>query len=668
MIGMTLTRQKVELALEILFFALIIAATFHTFVTGDFYFHIKTGEYIVTHHSLPMTDQFSYTVGGHPIVPYEWVHEVLEYLVYQNFGFLGVGIFSSLFLLIYIGIYRQILVEIFDLNFLSRVFLISVTVILNNPYWSERPQILAYCLYMVVLYVCLKRAFLNKNWLWLSIPSLLIWTNTHASMILGLSVLFGYSISYWIKKYRTSHKDDLKLAKDFSLYAIVGFIVTVLPPLGFGVYELLIKFFQNRTLISSFIDEWSPLYSDWQIFLTYAVIYVIALGSFIWVLSRKHPEKSGWTKNELLYLFLPLLPVVLFGLSGQRQSPFALPTLCLFLIPFIKKLHIRGLHRFAPAVLGGVLIVALIWSLNLFRGINTNDYKTGEQFYPKQSISFIQSDMKGNMLNDFGLGGYLLYRLGPDQKVFIDGRTEMYLPTLMTDAKGFADYKYTSEEDFLNYFNGVVKKYHVSWVILSSENFTVWRKLMHILYHQPNWHLVYFDDAGEIFATDDGVNAQTIAKHNMDVISPFQATVYKAGQEEKALEQFKSMQSRSPSSVALNSIGYILYGQKKIDEAKNYFIQAINYNPNSQTAIASRVNLAEVYAKEGNLNDAISMYQTALHMDSQRENAYLRLGQLIIQAGGSKQDAIAVWQAGIDHLQYDDGIKGKLQNLINQNQ
>jgi hypothetical protein len=34
----------------------------------------------------------------------------------------------------------------------------------------------------------------------------------------------------------------------------------------------------------------------------------------------------------------------------------------------------------------------------------------------------------GNLLNEFAWGGYCLWRLHPDQTVFIDGRAQVYLP------------------------------------------------------------------------------------------------------------------------------------------------------------------------------------------------------------------------------------------------
>jgi tetratricopeptide (TPR) repeat protein len=665
MFGMSLERLKLENILEVIFFILLLSISFHTFVTSDFYFHLKTGEYIVTKGSIPFIDHFSYTKLGQPIIPYEWLDEALIYLIYSNFGFLGIGIYALFFLGLFVLIFRQILAEIFKVNFIARIILIGGYCLLTIPYWTERPQIIAYCCFILTLYLILKRVILNKNWLFLTIPIFLIWTNTHASMILGLALFSSYAVAALIKYLRGKKREDFKEFKDLAIFGSIAFVMTILPPLGLSVYGLLWKFFQNRRLISSFIDEWSPLTTELELALVYISIYLLAVLSFLFVLWRKKEVKE---KEKLIFCFLPLLPISLFALSGERQAPFAFPALFLFFVPIFNSFQ-KKLPKLVPLVLAGILIAAFGFTSKSFYLINQTNYQLNQQFLlKKEGLEFIKNNLEGNMFNNFGDGGYLMDKLGPEKKVFMDGRTEMYLPEVMNDSKGFADYKYTSEEELLAYFNSVVDKYQISYAILPSTNFEIWRKLMHVLYNQPNWHLVYFDDSGDIFVKDDGKNDQTIKQYNMSAITPFQGTVYRNGQQDQALAQFQQMNSYSNSSVAANSIGYMLFAQKNLEEAKNYFIESIDYNPLSQTSITARGNLAEVYARQGDLNRAIDLYSRELQMDSAKGSAYVRLGELLIQTGHSKQDAIKVWQKGLENTQFDPATQNKLKQEIDNNQ
>jgi hypothetical protein len=53
----------------------------------DFWWHLKTGEYIINTHSIPRTDFFSFTNYGKPWVAHEWLSETIFYVIYSRSGF-----------------------------------------------------------------------------------------------------------------------------------------------------------------------------------------------------------------------------------------------------------------------------------------------------------------------------------------------------------------------------------------------------------------------------------------------------------------------------------------------------------------------------------------------------------------------------------------------------
>src|SRR5262249_12634826 len=54
---------------------------------ADFWWHLKTGEYIINTHSIPRTDFFSFTNYGKAWVAHEWLSEAIFYVIYSRFGF-----------------------------------------------------------------------------------------------------------------------------------------------------------------------------------------------------------------------------------------------------------------------------------------------------------------------------------------------------------------------------------------------------------------------------------------------------------------------------------------------------------------------------------------------------------------------------------------------------
>src|SRR5882757_8866974 len=52
----------------------------------DVWWHLKTGQYIAEHHSVPHVDPFAHTRGAEPWVPHEWLTEALVYELERGAG------------------------------------------------------------------------------------------------------------------------------------------------------------------------------------------------------------------------------------------------------------------------------------------------------------------------------------------------------------------------------------------------------------------------------------------------------------------------------------------------------------------------------------------------------------------------------------------------------
>ena len=59
----------------------------------DVWWHLKAGQYISEHRSVPHNDPFSYTRAGQPWVAHEWLTELFLYQLERMAGFGGLIIF-----------------------------------------------------------------------------------------------------------------------------------------------------------------------------------------------------------------------------------------------------------------------------------------------------------------------------------------------------------------------------------------------------------------------------------------------------------------------------------------------------------------------------------------------------------------------------------------------
>ncbi len=429
-------------------------------------------------------------------------------------------------------------------------------------------------------------------------------------------------------------------------YSLASFIITLLPPLSYKTYELLYLFFQKRSFIQNSISEWVPLPQLAERYYLYIFVIILAGLSLLFAVKK--------SRNKSLLLFLPLIPLSLFVITGVRQTAFAIPAIFLCMIPGIKLIKASPKNHFKT--LGTIALFALLtFGLILYRreavGI-VHDY-------PDKAMPFVRKNLRGNMFNEMHIGGYLLYQLGPKQKTFIDGRTDMFLPVVFPEFMNFATKTQTDDKTYLKEFNMLVKKYDVSWTILTTNRFTLSSRLGRIITNDPNWSLVYFDDSAKVYVKNSGPNAWLIKKYGFKAATPFGKSLYRPGFQSQAKDEYKSMCQRTKSAICLNALGFLLLEDQKVEEAEKYFREAIktyDYYP------APKMNLAEIELFHGNSEIAIKLYQDALNNDRSRSLPYLRLGQILKQAGRASE-ARDIWQQGIKESS-DFSLKQKMKSEL----
>jgi hypothetical protein len=105
---------------------------------------------------------------------------------------------------------------------------------------------------------------------------------------------------------------------------------------------------------------------------------------------------------------------------------------------------------------------------------------------PAQAASFLlQHPPPGSMWNAYDYGGYLIYRLWPEQKVFIDGRLEtVYTPEFFLD--------YIRARRLPAKFDDFVTRYDIGYVVIRPNGELPW------LHANSEWATVYLDDAAAI--------------------------------------------------------------------------------------------------------------------------------------------------------------------------
>jgi hypothetical protein len=215
--------------------------------------------------------------------------------------------------------------------------------------------------------------------------------------------------------------------------------------------------------------------------------------------------------------FLIAVFLAYFSVKHERNAPF----FALALLPVIgsswqqlmQRWGSRGLPIF-NCISTTLAIVAVLWFVPLDLKSWQSHAKV-KAIYPETAINFIQSNkLQGRMFNSYEYGGYLLWRLSPESRIFIDGRG--------INPKVFDDYQKISNANTdkingQNDYQTLLKSYKIDYVIQPIyDGFGNVQPLMKVLLPKPEWVPIYLDSQVYILAKRVEYNKKVIEVHQID--------------------------------------------------------------------------------------------------------------------------------------------------------
>lgn len=418
----------------------IFATAFRPIMDPDFWWHLKTGQYIVTTKSIPRTDIFSVSRFGSEWVTHEWLSEILMYAVFSLWGFGGLIVVFALVITFAFWIaYRRCESRTPHLFVAAVALLLGVTT--TTPFWGVRPQMFSLLFASVFLAVLDKYQRGEGNRLiWWLVPLMLLWANMHAGFAIGLVFILltitGIAIDEAIL-----HKRSLAFIwtriRRLCLVWLMCVVAVVINPNGLRLYsypfETLKSYAQMR-----YIGEWqAPDFQD-PMFLPLLILILVLV--CVPIFSRKRPRLS-----ELLILLVTLAA----AFRSVRNIPFfALVAMPVLADQFWSWLSARdratevisndGHHdnsRRALAInLLGFVVMAVILTPFLVRRTLGRQPRSQAGYFPVAAVDFIKSqNVPQPIYNEYQWGGYLIWHLYPQYRVYIDGRADVYGDALIEE-------------------------------------------------------------------------------------------------------------------------------------------------------------------------------------------------------------------------------------------
>lgn len=450
-------------------------------VDPDLWWHIKTGEMILSTHRWATTDPYSYTAKGMPWMSCEWLGDVIFATVYRLGGLRGMeALLVVLASAVILALYAFATLR--SGNSKAGFVAAAVLLTLANASFNLRPQMMGY-LFLILTLIALERFRQGKQRAVWGLPVLfMIWTNSHGSWIIGLGVVALYIAcglaSFQVgslEAQRWSRPERLRLEMVFML-SLAAVAVT---PYGVRMAAYPFTVASSLPISVANILEWQVMPFN---LVGGKIFLVLVLGFFL----AQMAFRFSWRMFE----------IVLF-LFGTAMACLHVRFLLLF-VPFFAPLMATILARWAPAynktkdqylinfaLMAGIVIAVV----HYFPSHSDMDKKVADQF-PVQALAYMEQHfVPGPLFNSYGFGGYMVEA---GYKTFIDGRSELFEQTGVLD-----DYMHITmmKPGAMQVLNG----YGIRSCLLQRDE-----PLSTVLASMPDWQKVYSDNVSALYVKRDG--------------------------------------------------------------------------------------------------------------------------------------------------------------------
>jgi hypothetical protein len=455
----------------------------------DVWWLLRSGAYMLETRSFPTVDPFSGPAYGAPWVNHAWAFELVLYGVYRLAGTTGLILVQAAFAVatfaVLYGLLRR---EGAGRGWALTV--IAVGALASRGFWAPRPQLVTY-LGLAAFWAILRdwrdgRA--DRLW-WLPLITI-AWANLHGGYMVG-PVLIGLTLvgELWDRVFGTPAGGVAPPGRRPGRLAVVlgaALLATILTP--FHYHAVLFPFqVLGDHLAQAFIIEWtSPPFQYGAIRLVEGLVLLTL--ALLLAGSRRCPAADVVVLAAFLH----------FGLQAIRN----IPLLIVVLLPILMRAVTDTLTDRVPALIAGsrlpprrlgaaLAVVALSFAVGWnfpSRGVRDVLPRVGvADIFPAGAVEFLKRTRPpGPLFNDYGWGGYLIWRLYPDYRVSIDGRMAVHGP------KRFADHLEVAE----------VRPRWRETLERSGARLTLIRArspLAIVLRASPDWEVLYEDRVAVLF-------------------------------------------------------------------------------------------------------------------------------------------------------------------------
>jgi len=490
--------------LPLLFLFLRLPGGYHLLADGDTGWHLRAGEWILQNGRVPDKDIFSYTKAGEPWFAWEWLWDLTFGWLHLHAGMAAVLAGSMLVLCCTYAILFR-LVRKNCPNVLLAFALTAFAAAGSSMHWLARPHLFT-LLFVVIYCAILQRVEDGRTRLLFWLPPLMVlWANLHGGFFVGIFLIGCYGagelVTWLVEKDRALAKAALLRSKPYLATAAVCAAVTLVNPYSYHLHEHIWRYLTSPGLYRQIMEFQGTNFQSPQA-LYFEPLLLLGVLAAAWSLYHKRfgdalvvavwVHLGLFSIRNLPILLLVAAPVIGRMLHAQlaqlEESPLAAwvgraPRIFReFAAEFGAMDRLPRVHL-ASAV--ALLAVCGVFYLPAPPPRFRAEYDPSG--FPAKALKLFQNPESAVRVFTSDIwGGYMIYRLYPQTKVFFDGRSDMY-------GEAFAK-KYTTLINAQHGWERTLAAYGVDTVLLPVD-----APLTGALKESQRWRPAYDDGIAIVF-------------------------------------------------------------------------------------------------------------------------------------------------------------------------
>jgi len=391
----------------------------------DLWWHLRTGSWIVQHHTVPETDPFSAFGMDKPWLAYAWLFDLVIYGFYRWLGLIGPAVCvmllaAALGIVLYQALHRRMR------RFAAPIALTSVGLVVLMRFYSAMPLLVSILLFAVeanILFADLvdepEQSSPRRLW---ALPAIfMLWANVHVAFVYGMAVLVIAALTQNVGLARGPRGLQIVSASSerrHKLWVVTAasFIATFINPYSWRIYRVILGLARDRAPFAFVSELRAP---DFRTPLDYILVLTVLSAAF--VIGRVRFRGN-------LFAGLLLVGTTIVSLRAAHDEWVALITALLIIAVGCRQIvapavSVRGRQR----ILAGLFAILFVFAWAKRRNLsNAHLEADAAAYFPVKAAEFVsQHGLRGPLFNDFNWGGYLIWRL-PNLPVSMDGRTNVY--------------------------------------------------------------------------------------------------------------------------------------------------------------------------------------------------------------------------------------------------